>query len=450
MITTQLEIEEPVRTAAPRLIEVAGHLAPPVPEDVAQTGIPEEELSGLLLKIAYLCTQFTTLSIAEQVCLPRSLVEPMLRRLKDDRLLEVLGQDGPMSYRWAITDLGRQRAQRLLEICGYTGPAPVPLQTYNELTDWQCDHLPSVTAREVAAATAHMVIPDQMLEIAGLAAMSCRSLFLYGPPGNGKTTIGHLLHESLTGEIWIPHAIAVGNTVISLFDPQVHQREDLPIDPRLQHEIDHRWVRIRRPLIVAAGELQLADLDASFSDALRYYEAPLQMKSNGGVFLLDDLGYQRVNPFQLLNRWVFPLEHQTDFLTLKTGQKIRVPFRSFLIISTNLDPHSVMEPAIIRRIGYRLFVDNPTAASYTQIFQRCAAKMGATPPPGLIERLLRRHRIENRPLRGCEPRDLLDRAADICRFRDQPLQLNDETLDLAWIGYFGDGNGEDDNDPIRP
>jgi len=426
------------RTEKPVLIEIDGTYAPQAPGDLPATGLDLDELANLVLRTANTVPHFETDWMATTVVLPPSLVVDLLESLKHDRLVEVMGQTGAFSHRWAITDAGRERASRLMEICGYLGPAPVTLGSYIAFLDWQFSHLPDVTPREIARVTAALVLPETVVEVAGLAALSKRSLFLYGPPGNGKTSIGCLISDALKGELWIPHAIQVGTSVIRVFDPQVHK----PAPPEAHRDelrlVDHRWVRIERPFIVAAGELRLDDLDLGYNAGLGYYEAPVHMKANGGIFMIDDFGFQRDNPFQLLNRWVFPLEHEIDFLTLKSGQKLFVPFRQMLIISTNLDPNTVMEPAILRRMGYRLHLGNPTAEQYAEIFDRCAAEYQAEVPYGLIEWLLHRYEHEERPARSCEPRDLIERVRDICRFRGQPMHLDEELLDTAWRGYFGE------------
>lgn len=437
-------IQPRVDAPRPKLVEVGGEMAPGAAGHLKDLGVPMELLAGLVLKAVHVVPHFTTDWVANQVCLPRVLTSELLDQLMTDRLVEVVGQDGPLSYRWAISDKGRQRAVRLLEVCGYVGPAPVSAEIYNTMTEWQCDHLPDVSPKDIAVISRSLVLSKEAIEVAGLAALSQRSLFLYGPPGNGKTSVGYLLNKCLKGELWVPHSIAVGDNVIRLFDPQVHEEASLDLDRNNQALVDRRWVRIKRPFVIAAGELQLEDLDLAYSQALAYYEAPLHLKANGGIFMLDDFGYQRMNPFQLLNRWVFPLEHGVDFLTLKSGQKLFVPFRQMLVVSTNLDPESVMEPAILRRIGYRLHLGNPTGPAYAKIFMQYAGKYNIEPGDHMIESLVRRHQQERKPMRGCIPRDLIERVRDICRYRGHPLRLDDELLDLAWRGYFGNSAAAED------
>jgi hypothetical protein len=223
--------------------------------------------------------------------------------------------------------------------------------------------------------------------------------------------------------------------VIRVYDEQCHER--LPIANERAIGVDQRWVRIHRPLIVVGGELTLEMLDLIYSPALRYYEAPPHLKANGGVFLVDDFGRERIAPDQLLNRFITSMEHQIDYFTLNTGQKLQVPLRHVLIIATNLDPATVTDPAFLRRMGYRLYLGAPNPEQYAKIFAMYAQKQGATVTPEVIMGLLERYRAQNRELRACEPRDLIDRSLDICRFHGRPLELSPKVLDLAWTGYFG-------------
>jgi hypothetical protein len=394
-------------------------------------------LSDLFLKLAGTAASFTTEWAANSLCLPMSIVNDLLDQLRRDKLIEVLGDAGRLGYRLAITERGRMHAAHLMKVCGYVGPAPVALEEYTASLDWQLAHLPRVTPQAAAAAIEHLVLADAAVEIAGLAGSSGRSLFLYGPPGNGKTTLAHLLHNALKGLLWVPHCIGVGGDVIVVFDPEIHRRaaRDLPKDMALR--TDRRWVCTQRPFVVAAGELTLDALELVYSPG-GYYDAPMHVKANGGTFVIDDLGRQRVEPYQLLNRWLFPLENRADYLTLQTGRKVRVPFRQMLVFSTNLNLEEALDGAFLRRIGYRLRIDNPTPPDYAHVFARYAAQCQASVPPGLLETLRERYASENRPMRSCEPRDLIERARDICAFRGLPFDLTPEVMDLAWKGYFGE------------
>jgi len=278
------------------------------------------------------------------------------------------------------------------------------------------------------------VLDSASVEVAGMAVSSGRSLFVSGPPGNGKTSMGRALHNVMQGEIWIPHAIAVDSHIIRLYDTHCHQAVEAAAKPGA---VDARWVKIRRPFVVAGGEMTLESLDMTFLPSLKYYEAPLHMKANGGTFLIDDFGRQHVEPSELLNRWIIPLEHRVDFLTLFGGQKIQVPFLLMLIIATNLRPEDVTDPAFLRRIGYRLTIDKPTKEGYNMIFRRYADRYQVRVSDGFLEALHRRYDQANKELRACEPRDLIERMRDICLYRGQSVTVNEELLELAWKAYFG-------------
>jgi hypothetical protein len=419
----------------PGLMRIGGEFAPAAPADVRATGLDPMVVSDLALKAAHTVRQFTAEWAARRLHLPQALLNEALERLRTDHLLEVLGQAGPFGFRYSITNLGRERAARLLEISGYIGPAPVSLETYTAMLEWQLAHAPEVTPKDVADALSELVLRKEDALLAGLAALSSRSLFVYGPPGNGKTSLGRMLNDALHGDLWIPYCICIEENIIRVFDPQLHQ----PVEVKVEEPwaIDQRWVRIRRPLIVGGSEMTLGSFDLVYSQSMRYYEAPLHLKANGGTFLIDDYGRQRVNPRELLNRWIIPLEHRIDHLTLQTGQIIQIPFLQMLIIATNLDLEHVTDPAFLRRMGYRLYLGEPSPDDYTRIFERYAARQSVPIQPGLVERLLARYSTEKRQLRSCEPRDLIERARDICRFADRPLELNEEIMSLAWTGYFG-------------
>jgi hypothetical protein len=419
----------------PPMIQIGDLLAPKAPQDLAATGLEEAVLTDLGARLAYTVARFTTDWFRERLHLSLALSIALLEHLCREGLVEeTLKVSGTKSH-YRITPRGREHAARSMELCRYVGPMPVGLQAYSGLLRWQFANTPPVKPKHVLAALSGLVLSPKAIKLAGLAVSSGRSLFVYGPSGNGKSSVGRQIHAALVGDYWIPHCISVGQTVIRVFDEQVHQRVEFKSE-RPDH-IDGRWVRIRRPLVVVGGELTLDMLDLIYSPTLRYYEAPPHLKANGGVFLVDDFGRERVSPEQLLNRFITPMEHQVDYFTLMTGEKIQVPLRHVLIIATNLDPARVTDPAFLRRMGYRLFLGPPTPAQYAEIFQAYAKRHGAAVEPEVIDRLLQRYREEKRELRACEPRDLIERARDICRFSGKQLTLIPKVLDLAWTGYFG-------------
>ncbi|HBI45831.1 MAG TPA: AAA family ATPase [Planctomycetales bacterium] len=427
------ETEE--KSPLPRMVSVGDVFAPATPTSIEDAGVDGDGLADLALKAAYSVPQFTTEWIARTLRLSLPLAQQLVEQLKTDFLVEILGHAGPFNYRCSVSQRGRERAVRLLEISGYVGPAPVTLEAYTAMLKWQLDRFPRVNAGDVAAALSDLVLSDHALEVAGLALSSGRSLLLHGPTGNGKTSLGRLLHRALHGDLWVPHCIAADNCVIRVFDPRWHQPSSPTLEPgRL---IDQRWVRIRRPFIAGGGEMTLASFELTYSPAQRYYEAPMHLKANGGIFLIDDFGRQRVDARELLNRWIVPLERRIDYLTLQSGQRIQAPFRPMLIFSTNLDPDSLMDPAFLRRMGYRLYMGAPTPEQYAAAFERCAARSDFAVPPGLVARLLDRSRAEERELQYSQPHEFIQRARDICQYLCRPVALSEEVLDLAWNSYFG-------------
>ena len=419
----------------PDFVEFDGAPAPRVAENIGETGVDAELLIGLTLKLAATVPNFTTEWASHQLHLPMQMVDEMCWQLKDDKFAKILGENGPFSYRYGVTDRGREQARRLLEISGYIGPAPVSLQAYAAMLQWQMSDRPKPGTHEIHEALAALVLPIQALQVTELAVSSGRSLFLFGPPGNGKTSVARMLHSAIPGDLWIPYCLNLDGHAVRIFDPQCHQRVEGSAEG--SGKIDRRWIKVRRPLIVAGGEMTIHSLDLSYSPSLRFYEAPLHVKANGGTFVIDDFGRQRVDPCELLNRWIIPLEHQIDHLALQTGQKIEIPFRLMLVVATNLQVSEVADPAFLRRMGYRVHLDRPSEDDYALIFRRYAERQNTQAPPELISYLLERYRNEKRDLRCCEPRDLIERARDICCLRGVELALNQDVLNLAWTGYFG-------------
>ncbi|HZG50510.1 MAG TPA: hypothetical protein VEZ40_00115, partial [Pyrinomonadaceae bacterium] len=261
---------------------------------------------------------------------------------------------------------------------------------------------------------------------------------LSGPPGTGKTAVAERINASLPGAIWIPYAIEIDGQVIRVFDAHNHRpaaKEATPV------EYDRRWVCIERPLVIVGGELTLENADLTWSEAARFYEAPFQMKSNGGTLVIDDFGRQRVAPADLLNRWIVPLERRVDYLTLHTGKKIEVPFEQLVVFATNLEDKDLVDEAFLRRMGYRARVEPPTPAAYIEIFKRAAHTRGLRVEQTCLDYILNNYMISHRQMKSCEPRDLLDRVLDICLFEGQPIELTPKVIDAAWRNYFGTSHG---------
>lgn len=414
--------------------ESAASTAPAAPEELSQTGIDTSVLLNLAIKLANTTPQFNTDWAARELCLPLQLVEQLFWKLKEDKLIEIRGQVGIFNYRYATTELGREFARRLLGISGYIGPAPVSLEAYRSMLQQCIRRYPRVELDSVREALTELVIPGNAERVAALAAASGRSLFLFGPPGNGKTTLGQCLHGVVHGHLWIPHCIAIENTIIRVFDPQWHVRLE---DSDGASNYDRRWVCIERPFIVVGGEMTMNELDLVYSPGHRFYESPPHLKANGGTFLIDDFGRQRMQPHELLNRWIVPLERRIDFLTLNTGQRIEVPFELMLVVATNLRVDQVADPAFLRRMGYRLHLDRPTPDQYQEIFDRYARAREVILDDGVLPGIFKRYEREGRELRCSEAGELIDRARDICSLYERPLHVDSEIMAQAWEAYFG-------------
>jgi hypothetical protein len=409
-------------------------MGPPLPEEITDTGIAEGFLCDLALKHVAMLPEPTTTAVAERINLPRTLAEEVLQKLYREKLIEVKMQSAIGSTRYAMLDHGWDRLSRLLSVCGYVGPAPVSLRDYSHMMKLQS--IPSNTASidTVRQAFRDLVLPESLLQTLGCVINSRRSLFLTGLPGTGKTAVAERINNALAGGIWIPYAVEIDGQIIRVFDSHCHEempKDDTPLD------FDRRWVLIRRPLVVVGGELTLENADLTWSNAAKFYEAPFQMKSNGGTLVIDDFGRQRVAPQDLLNRWIVPLERRVDYLALHTGKKIEVPFEQLVVFSTNLDEKDLADEAFLRRMGYRARVEPPTAGAYTAIFKHQANKRGIRVEQPVLDHILTKYRVERRQMKGCEPRDLLDRATDICLFEKQGIELTPHVVDIAWRNYFG-------------
>jgi len=427
--------------------------APSAPETLQQTGLTLGFLNDLILRTLYTRGGMLGLDLSKLLCLPFKVVEESLEFLKRDKCLEVLGGDliGRVSYRFNLTELGRHRAQDAMRMCAYVGPAPVPLEDYVEQTYRQAVTGISVTPESLRGAFTHLVLPDTLFNAIGPAIVSGKSIFVYGPPGNGKTSIARGIGDFMNssgGEIYIPYAFITQNSIVTVYDPAVHQLGDAQSDDRLEDNeatirrllnkgtVDPRWVRIRRPVIITGGELTLNMLDLRYSAESNYYQSPLHVKANGGIFLIDDFGRQLCSPKELLNRWILPLEDRHDFLSLASGQKFQVPFEQLTIFSTNLDPKDLVDDAFLRRMRHKVEIPAPQRDIYEKIFQAVTRKLGMNPSPESIDYLYERYYTADRAPRASDCRDLLESIQSICRFRRIPVQLTRDLMVEASASFI--------------
>jgi predicted ATPase with chaperone activity len=418
--------------------------APASPETLKETGLSMGLLTDLVLKSLYQRGQMLGLDLAKFLCLPFKIVEDAIRFLKDEKCVEVTGGEliGRVSYKFALTDLGRRRAQDAHTQCAYVGPAPVPLEDYVEQTYRQAVTGIACNPEMLRASFSHLVMKEDLFNAIGPAVVSGKSVFIYGPPGNGKTAMARAIGDFMNssgGAIYVPYAIQAEGGIVTIFDPSLHQADEATggvediTDARVREllnagTVDARWVRIRRPVIVTGGELNLDMLDLRYNAAANFYQAPLHVKANGGVFLIDDFGRQLVSPKELLNRWILPLEDRHDFLTVASGKKFQVPFEQLIIFSTNLDPKDLVDDAFLRRIRHKVQVHAPTRDVYERIFGAVCKRLGMTPAPDAIEYLYSRYYTQGRTPRASDCRDLLEIVQSICRYRRQPVHLTRDLI----------------------
>lgn len=429
---------------------------PPIaPQSMAETGLNLAFISDLVLKLLFTRGSMLGLQLSRLAALPFKILEEALIFLKDEKCIEISGGDliGTVSYRFNLTEFGRQRARDAFETIAYVGPAPVPLDMYLQQCYRQMVTGIPISPSGLRRAFAHMITEDKLFDTVGPAICSGKAVFIYGPPGTGKTTIARAIGDYMNtsgGEIYVPHAVMAEDGIISIFDPIVHEPVDLAdsesgpdnisLIRRLLNEnsVDPRWVKIKRPVIITGGELTLDMLDLRFSSTANVYQAPLHIKANGGVFLIDDFGRQLCTPKELLNRWIFPLESRSDFLALASGKKIMVPFEQLTIFSTNMDPRDLVDDAFLRRIRHKLEIPAPTRELYEQIFNLYCKKLRLNQCPEAIEFLFTRYYGQGRVNRPSDCRDLLEIVVSICRFRREEPHLDLELITEATRQFFAE------------
>ncbi len=408
-------------------------------QSLSETGLSDSYIEGLLLKTILSIGTLSGRHLSELIGLPFKVIDPMLDQMRTRKQIAHVRPAPFNDYYYSLTELGQRVSQSHMKQCSYVGPAPVPLSDYVLSVEAQSAGLEPVTQDELRQALSTISYEQDLLDSLGPAINSNTSLFLFGEPGNGKTTIARCLTQCLGQEIWIPHAILDDGNLIKLRDDAFHRPAPVPeTNAKIlkAQEWDRRWVRIQRPTVMVGGELVMSNLEVRHDSRSNICEAPLQMKSNCGCLLIDDFGRQQIKPEELLNRWIVPLENRQDFLTLPTGKKIQIPFEQLLIFSTNLDPNELVDEAFLRRVPYKIFVGDPAPEEFRHLMKTVSKLMGFPITPEAAEYLIAFYQKTNRKMRRCHPRDLLKQIEAFCRYRQLPLAIRPEYVDRACKSYF--------------
>jgi MoxR-like ATPase len=412
---------------------------PHEPDTFGKAGLSETEVENLILKLLAARSEASGRDIADHLRLPFRLMAPLLQQMKDDQLVGHRAAAMVGDYVFILTIPGRERAKRLAEHCTYYGAAPVPLADYVEAVAKQTIANQHPTEEDLHRAFDDLLIDKKMLLRLGPAINSGRGLFLFGAPGNGKTSIAERVTKAFGEHIWIPRAIGVDGELMRLFDPSMHEEAPIESDGGLldNRKIDHRWVRIKRPTIVVGGELTMDSLEVTLNTATGVSESPVQMKSNCGTLVIDDFGRQRMTTDELLNRWIVPLEKRYDYLNLASGKKIQVPFDQLIIFSTNLEPKDLVDDAFLRRIPYKIEVVDPDEAAFRKLLEIMSRSLGVKYDASAVDYLVKTHYLGvGRPFRCCQPRDLLLQIRNYCHYVKQPPVMNEANFDFAVENYF--------------
>ena len=422
-------------------IDASDVLAPEQPLTLEASGLAADTISSIIVKTLH-HGEASGMDLADRIRLPYGILEPLLEHLRIEMLVQVKSAAGmgTAGYRYQLTDGGRDRALRYFEACGYVGPAPVPVAQYAAYMSALRGQTREVYRERVSRAFSHLIVEPEMLDQLGPAIASGRAMFLYGPPGNGKSVMGEGIGRVLGGDVYVPHALDVDGQIVTLYDPVAHEARVTAQEGsivRADTDIDGRWIRVARPVITVGGELTLEMLDLRYKELSAFYEAPVHLKANGGVLVVDDFGRQRVPARDLLNRWIVPLESRVDYLNLISGRKFQVPFDVLVVFATNLEPRSLADEAFLRRIPYKILAKNPSLDQFSRIWEMNCRRHGLPYDQSIVHHLNNKYYIGRKlEMRACHPRDLTDQVVHLCRYHRRPAALTSDLLDEVCRTYF--------------
>lgn len=436
---------------------------PALPKNITSTGLSRTMIEELILRTIHAHGQPTGGEIARELKISYQIIGPLLQQMRTTQLIDVMGQRGvgEAAYQFVTKPpRGPQAIRDALDKSSYSGPAPVPFEDYLKAIKAQTIKNMIVTRRNIRHAFSDLIVSEQVLNEIGPAVNSTDSIFLFGYPGNGKTSIAERITNLMGDDVYIPYTIEAEGQFIKLFDPIIHTRvetsrdssflEQASLDQNSGPGHDPRYVKIKRPVVVTGGELILEMLDLAYSEHGKFYEAPLQMKANLGIFMIDDFGRQQVRPMDLLNRWIVPLEKRYDFLTTATGQKLQIPFDLLLIFSTNLDPHQVADEAFLRRIKYKIEIRDPDESQWRHIWELvCKSKGVELDQQGLDYMLAKWIRPFGHPLRMVQPRDILNLMINFAKYNLESLTFSPDLIDAACDSYFISQEAQDFGAKVR-
>ncbi len=420
-------------------------MAPPAPKRLEEMQLPIVMMRDILLKTMFRKNLDMVSDLSRAICLPIPVTQELVDIGRDQKLIEATGtlnanSGNEMGYQ--LTDAGKSRALDALSQSEYFGAMPVPLAVYREQVARQSIRNIQITREQLIGAMGHLILPDDLLDHLGPAVSAGRSILMYGPPGNGKSSISNGIRDAMGDKVYVPRAIEFAGQVITVYDPIVHSAAEEQVDDpnslrRTGNRFDTRYVRCDRPTVITGGELSLEMLDLVYNPTARTYQAPLQLKSSGGIFIVDDLGRQAEPPQSLVNRWIVPLEEGKDILALQSGEKFEVPFDTLVIFSTNFHPNEIFDQAALRRIFFKIKVDGPDQENFLKIFAMVARKKGVPLDEASLVHLLKvKYPSIDNVYANYQPIFLIDQIKSICDFEGIPYQMRPDLIDRAWANMF--------------